>query len=143
MDVKFRSGARYTRRIWSCRYAFARYESGLKLLHVAPFVTLAFLFLMFLFFACNFCGFSGVRIGDGGLPGGSEILQITMAGDGVCRVGGRPVSREQLTAFLSEIAFRDPEVILTVSRKLPVEAVTAAWQLCRDSAIRRISLLTD
>lgn len=121
-----------------------QYERGLKAVHVAPFITVAFLLLMFLLFAAGFCDLPGARIrpSGGAVAAGGQTLRIILSG-GSAAVNGLPMTDPQLSSFLGAVASRDPGVLIMASKSTPIESVMRIWRLCGNAGIRRISLVTD
>jgi len=119
------------------------YESGLKAVHAAPFVTVAFLLLMFLLFAPGFCELPGARVGpSGSLPAAGQAVRIILS-QGTVTVNGVVVSDSQLSAFLGSVAYRDPSVLIMAEKAVSIESAMRIWRICGGAGIRRVSLVTD
>jgi biopolymer transport protein ExbD len=122
------------------------YEHGLKALHIAPFVSIAFLLLLLFLFSTKFCSLSGIRMDAPSvvsIPGGDGVLEILIADDSACYVNGSQVTEPQMKALLAELSSRDPGVLIKASRKAPLDAALNLWRLCEQSGMHRINLITD
>lgn len=119
------------------------YENGLKAVHAAPFITVAFLLIMFLLFSSGFGGLPGARIGLlAAAPFAGQTVRIIVSHGGAV-INGAVVTDVQLSSFLGSVAFRDPAVLIMAEKTTPIESAMRIWRICNGAGIRRVSLMTD
>lgn len=122
-------------------------EFGLSTQDIAPFLSLAFLLILFLLFVPGFLTQPQIKVSlPKAVTSGSisvNNLEVSIDAQRTLFVNAKPVSLSELEIFFKEYAKRNGSLTMRADSRLALGEVTKVLDLARQIGISRINIITS
>ena len=122
-------------------------EYGLGPFHIAPFLNIIFLLLMYFVLSSPFLIQPSVSVG---LPKTvtSDVIKeenavITVTSEDVIYLNGNVIVMKELRAALQSMAAKDHSILIRADRRASMGRIVDVWDLCRHLGIEKINIATN
>lgn len=123
-------------------------ERGLKEIIIAPLIGVVLLLLIFFLLVSNFVVPQGINVS---LPKaatsnavGLNRLELVISGKNDILVDGKVITPENLKNLLKQLSQKsNPAVLIKADKSAVLGKVIEIWNICKDSGVKQLNLLTQ
>ena len=126
---------------------YAKLESGLDPIIIAPFINVIFLLLVFFLLFASMTSQSGINVK---LPKAitSDILKedndiISITSEDIIYFNNKVVTVNELEELLSQPSVKNHPILVKADRRASMGRIVDIWNLCRKLKIERVNIATN
>lgn len=123
------------------------FEHGLRPIDIAALMNIVFLLLIFFMFNYTFVIRPGIKVNLPRSVSGDSVkydnLEISISPDSAIYVNNKILTAQQLKVLLGQAAKAKEAVLIKANRSSPLERVVEIWDMCRESGVAEINIVTN
>jgi len=123
------------------------FEYGLKAMDIAPLINIVFLLLIFFMLTYTFVMQPGIKVN---LPRvvtkeavKYDTLEVAISSDSAIYINNKILNMQELKVLLNQAAKVKGAVLIKADRRVPLDKIVEIWDMCRDSGITQINIVTN